>query len=365
MVKSRSRFRFRVRRSRLRRTKLPTKPLPTKGPDSGLDRIALDLSSVLGQLKTLGGYVGILYVFGFLVVRARLAALGAWTGQPMLDAQYLVEGAVFVVLTLWVLLKPIGLWVLWTSVIASVVRNVVGAHLGRWLELLRRMRSGAQVLLVAAVFTFAVLNARPVFRVGGLLLSKASVTRSVPSAGTGTRTPTDPIKSSRQVKSSAGTTAASPTQSPAERQRQTDPPTVSGFSRMLRDILFPHKISHEKLVGWTALASALWLWLRVQPGAGAMFRYLIGMLTLVLWVVILPIAYAIDRRCDEFPEALVILDNTKETHGSTESDKISAWLIYETADYLLIHDPVKKGIRTLSRKNVKEIIINDYKKLPK
>ena len=56
----------------------------------------MDHQKLDGWLKVLAGASSVLYLFGFLVVHARLIALGAWASGPVVSSLYLVEGGRFV-----------------------------------------------------------------------------------------------------------------------------------------------------------------------------------------------------------------------------------------------------------------------------
>jgi hypothetical protein len=105
--------------------------------------------------RDVAGWAGVLYVFGFLSVRARLNALGVSTETELVNARYLREGAAFLVAVLEKVALGPGLVV----VVAAMVAELVGRPRYLWPRARKALADRPRlVTLVAAVALVAVTS---------------------------------------------------------------------------------------------------------------------------------------------------------------------------------------------------------------
>jgi hypothetical protein len=137
--------------------------------------------------QSAGGLSLLLYVAGFLVVRARMNRLGVWTGTPLLNDAYLYEGGIFLLGTLEKVLFPWGLLLAATLAGTQLVSSLRGARARpseRWQPGRRTLAIGVAVFQLALVigatlaFRATLLDA---LRTGAELLS--GMPAQVPDAG--------------------------------------------------------------------------------------------------------------------------------------------------------------------------------------
>jgi hypothetical protein len=80
---------------------------------------AFDLvDKALDRAKQVAGLVGVVYVLGFLALRARLNALGVSTELALINEHYLAEGATFLAVTVEAVLFP---WALLVAILATAM----------------------------------------------------------------------------------------------------------------------------------------------------------------------------------------------------------------------------------------------------
>lgn len=270
----------------------------------------MNTEPITNALKQLGGYASVLYAFGFFAVRARLNTLGVWSRVPILDAAYLVEGALFLVTTLQVLVFPFGAMAL---VLASagylLKRRARGGvpSLHRALERAQAwMTDSSHWLQLAALLVLLYLAVpHPAVRAVSLLL----------------------VDTKGQLDASAHAFAA-----------------LSTSDRALRYTLIANQ---------TLLALGLWWWMGQREVLPRAFRFAAAALVVFL-VVSLPAQYAVLVRCEELPRAQLTL-----VDGAAPDE---VWLVQEAGDYLVVREQTGT-LRVVPAKDVKSIRIKYFQRI--
>lgn len=209
-------------------------------------------------LRDISAYSALLYVFGFLAVRARLVALGVWTALPVLDANYLTEGGLFLVATTHYLLIRVGKWLLLAGALFWIPWRAA-----------RRFRQRLSEPMIGALRL-----AQPWLQLASLLGLFWLLT-----------------------------------------------PLLEELLNV-HDLLFTSKapaptLPYEALLFATGLLAGCWYWLRARPVLPRAFAYVAAALTLAAVFVYLPIGYALNLRCGSFPEAEVALkDEAQPRHAA-------------------------------------------------
>lgn len=257
------------------------------------------MPTALSILKQIGGYTAVLYAFGFLAVHGRMNALGVWSQLPMVDVQYLIEGALFLVATLLNVLFPYGFILLIVAALAICILRWVPetkvAHL-------RSILFESIFLQVAVLLVLTFLT----FNQAGLLLG------------------------------TSGLLVTNMTQQPGHSWIQAS----TGMRANIYGAL--------SLLTITAITFAIWI--RFKSRAPIIFHVGAGAVA-VLLSILLPFNYAVLQRISEFPFATVILDNPPEQRQGA--------LLLRGADQIVIH-VAKVGVIALPADRVKELQIVRY-----
>jgi hypothetical protein len=149
------------------------------------------MNAALTVIKQLGSYAAVLYAFGFLAVHARLNALGVWSRLPLLDEQYLTEGAIFLVATLRYVLFPFGLTLLILAALILICLRWVPAEKREKLRARVTAASGPlQVVALLVIAFFSVHFGAAELATSGLLLQHGSAmdVTSMATENSGSRT---------------------------------------------------------------------------------------------------------------------------------------------------------------------------------
>lgn len=257
---------------------------------------------VSSALKQLGSGAAAVYAIGFLVVRARLSTLGAWSGVPLVDANYLAEGAAFATVTLWTVMRPIA----WSTLLLMALG---------WLARGQAVRPRARVV-------FAKLQqATPFLQLGATVcLVSTALLRTAPLL------------------------------------YETDLLLDPGRPATVGSLVPGHATGYGETVLWTIGAAALWWWLRRKPLLPAPFHYCLALLFSTLIIVILPVAFSLRVRNRELPLAELTL--------ASQNTPSRGLLLLETDRQLVFYQCHPPRVRTVIREDVQNIDVLHHVPVP-
>lgn len=230
--------------------------------------------TVVELAKQIGSFTAVLYAFGFLAVHARLNALGVWSRMPLIDEQYLTEGALFLVSSLFSGFFPFGLIALLAvSVSWWGYQRLSEERIARLSRCAPRAATLQVLALIALAFSTLHFAAHELGTTGLLLPGRAS----------------------------------------------TSNVTATGSTRA---------VIYGALVTLTMLAVALVVWMHRKSELPGFFTGFAAALALLL-VVLLPLNYAVLLRTSEFPVMEIKMEQDESVRGA---------LLLRAADQIVVYD---------------------------
>jgi hypothetical protein len=247
----------------------------------------MDFKKQTELFKEISGCAAVLYGIGFMIVRARLNALGVWSSLPIVDSKYLSEGWLFVCDGVYSLLRyvlvsgpllALGLLGRYIARRYFADRTIFSIATPPWLGVALQSTT---VLVISFVLGYFGL---PGLHVAGLMLPDASLSES------------------------AG------------------------------------EIQYELVLFGTVLTAIAYIWLTRVPRAHAAFRHLLVAILVASIVVLLPVNYVLARRIRYFPVAEIQVDTDKEEVLLVDESG-SQLVVYERGErafHILPRDAVKR-----------------------
>jgi hypothetical protein len=308
------------------------------------------VSLLLKYLAAFGGVIGtltaVLYGAGFLATRAHLNMLGVWTGVPIVNEEYLYQGGLFFLNSIFSL----------ASVIPFAVVLAGGLY-------------GLKVLLSWVLRGLSKLAMR-IRRIGRLTVREARITSW--------RTERLKLLPMNVSGTTLGLTCLTMV-------LVFGVPIFYGKSLSIQNLLFQPQGASES-VPWLAK----WLQQHILEGRQGSLSYYYGLLVagilmtgfllwyvqrdiadvthrilrlvlgtiLIVQILLLPLNYGVLVQSVIYPRVLI---------DTQEVSRTPVWLLFETSEEVIVYDIrcAKKGISTIKKKDVKELRIFDQENILK